>query len=55
MPVVFDEVTAEVEPPNRPPAEEQPASQRPPGEPCPLHLRREWRRLEERQARLQAD
>jgi hypothetical protein len=55
MPVVFDEVTAEVEPPSPPPAEEAQAGHSATDEPFALKLRRELRRQEKRQARLRAD
>ena len=55
MPVDFDEVTAEVEPPSPPPAEEARSSNSATDEPFALKLRRELRRQKQRQARLRAD
>jgi len=55
MPVVFDEVTAEVEPPSPPPADEARPAGAATEEPFALKLRREQRRQELRQARLRAD
>ena len=55
MPVVFDEITADVVPDRAARAEEPPAEPEGPQEPEPRALRRELRRLAIRAARLRAE
>ena len=55
MGVVFDQVVGEVEPENGATPTEEPASGRRPVEPGPEKMRRDWRHLMQREARLCAD
>ncbi len=54
MPVVFDEVVANVEP-ERPATQSEPPSPAAAKRPSPNELRRQLRVLEQRRARLRAD